>query len=345
MIATKGSTPWCINTGLKQRRPHRSCSRTSAPAMSTENYDPFYPDQPVVDQYLPVWANQHAFGSKPAFIWAGDDAGTSPRTTAFTYSQLNATVERMAESPRDREQGRHCPPARVAGPALRQAHLRVAGLIIPPDASKLGTSGEGEAHRHLLRAVSQARPVAAVADAGYIDTVMNSPASAALKCLRSLSVCRLESSVTTSRAAATDNDAVWMGSGPSKAYLIQYTSGATGTPRPVMVTAGAAAHNVRAAWKAYDLYPSSLVASWVLQYHDCGLMFLLLTFAAGATCVLASPADFKAACTPRPVVRAAACSQTRLLGLQAREDTAAAAPRAPAEPDSRQRADILVVGG
>jgi hypothetical protein len=35
--------------------------------MSTENYDPLYPDQPVVDQYLLVWARQQAFGSKPAF--------------------------------------------------------------------------------------------------------------------------------------------------------------------------------------------------------------------------------------------------------------------------------------
>jgi acyl-CoA synthetase (AMP-forming)/AMP-acid ligase II len=166
--------------------------------------------------------------------------------------------------------------------------------------------------------VSQARPAAAVADAGYIDTVMNSPASAARKSLRWLPVCRLESSVTTSLAAATDNDAVWMGyrgCSPSEAYLIQYTSGATGAPRPVMVTAGAAAHNVRAARKAYNFYPGSVVASWVPQYHDCGLMFLLLTVAAGATCVLASPAaflrrprlwlelvaDFKATCTPVPL--------------------------------------------
>jgi acyl-CoA synthetase (AMP-forming)/AMP-acid ligase II len=50
------------------------------------------------------------------------------------------------------------------------------------------------------------------------------------------------------------------------------------------------------------------------QYHDCGLMFLLLTVVAGATCVLASPAaflrrprlwlelvaEFEATCTPVP---------------------------------------------
>ncbi|XP_038716329.1 long-chain-fatty-acid--AMP ligase FadD32-like [Tripterygium wilfordii] len=101
---------------------------------------------------------------------------------------------------------------------------------------------------------------------------------------------------------------------PEEAYLIQYTSGATGIPKPVIVTAGSAAHNVRTARRAYDLHPNSVIVSWLPQYHDCGLMFLLLTIVAGATCVLASPisfvsrprlwleliSEFKATCTPVP---------------------------------------------
>jgi acyl-CoA synthetase (AMP-forming)/AMP-acid ligase II len=74
--------------------------------------------------------------------------------------------------------------------------------------------------------------------------------------------------------------------------LVQYTSGATGIPKPVLVTAGSAAHNVRAARKAYDLHPNSIIVSWLPQFHDCGLMFLLLTLVSGATCVLTSPAAF-----------------------------------------------------
>ena len=46
------------------------------PAMATENYDPCYPDQPVVHRYLPVWARLPAFGAKPAFVWADDDPAT-----------------------------------------------------------------------------------------------------------------------------------------------------------------------------------------------------------------------------------------------------------------------------
>uniref|UniRef100_J3L272 AMP-dependent synthetase/ligase domain-containing protein n=1 Tax=Oryza brachyantha TaxID=4533 RepID=J3L272_ORYBR len=105
-----------------------------------------------------------------------------------------------------------------------------------------------------------------------------------------------------------------MGCGPKETYLVQYTSGATGAPKPVVVTAGAAAHNVRAARKAYDLHHGSVIVSWLPQYHDCGLMFLLLTVVSGATCVLTSAtsfvrrprlwleliSEFKATCTPVP---------------------------------------------
>lgn len=106
----------------------------------------------------------------------------------------------------------------------------------------------------------------------------------------------------------------YSGCNPDDPYLIQYTSGATAISKPVVITAGAAAHNVRAARKAYDLNPNDVIVSWLPQFHDCGLMFLLLTVITGATCVLTSPISFvtqpitwlhlitafKATCTPVP---------------------------------------------
>jgi hypothetical protein len=143
------------------------------------------PEQPVVDQYLPVWARQQAFGSKPAFIWADDDrrTGTSLCTTALTYSQLNAAVRRMARSLLETVT-RGDTVLLLASPGLCLVKLifacqraaLVAVPIIPPH-----PSAKGSAHRHVLRAVSQTRPAAAVADARYIKTLMNSPASAAPK--------------------------------------------------------------------------------------------------------------------------------------------------------------------
>ncbi|KAK1629443.1 hypothetical protein QYE76_003758 [Lolium multiflorum] len=279
--------------------------------MATENYDPCYPDQPVVHRYLPVWAKLPAFGDKPAFVWADDDAATGDMSyTALTYSQLDAAVERIAS-------GLLGPLTRgdtllvLASPGLRLVKLlfacQRAGLtavpVIPPNPSR-----PGPAHAHLLRAVSQTRPCAAVADARYVDAVAGASGriADALSGLRWLSVEELE--------LEGGSGATMAGCGPDDTYLIQYTSGATGVPKPVVVTAGSAAHNVRAARRAYDLGPASVIVSWLPQYHDCGLMFLLLTVVSGATCVLASPdaflrrprlwieliSEFRATCTPVP---------------------------------------------
>jgi acyl-CoA synthetase (AMP-forming)/AMP-acid ligase II len=291
--------------------------------MCTENYDPYYPDRPVVDQYIPVCAKHPGLGSKPAFIWADDQAGggsgVSPRET-LTYSELDSAVQRMAAGLLEVLR-RGDTVLVLASPGIRLVKLMFAcqraGLVavpvIPPDPSVIGTPAEGPAHRHLLRAVSQARPRAAVADAGYVGAVKRSSISA-LMSLNWVSVDRLERWPAVASTVAATGDGVYEGCGPRETYLVQYTSGATGDPKPVVVTAGAAAHNARAARKAYDLRPGSVVVSWLPQYHDCGLMFLLLTVVSGATCVLTSASafvrrprlwlelisEFKATCTPVP---------------------------------------------
>ncbi|XP_052148515.1 uncharacterized protein LOC127767274 [Oryza glaberrima] len=291
--------------------------------MCTENYDPYYPDRPVVDQYIPVWAKHPGLGSKPAFIWADDQAaggsGVSPRET-LTYSELDSAVQRMAAGLLEVLR-RGDTVLVLASPGIRLVKLMFAcqraGLVavpvIPPDPSVIGTPAEGPAHRHLLRAVSQARPRAAVADAGYVGAVTRSSVSA-LASLNWVSVDRLERWPAAASTVAAAGDGVYEGCGPRETYLVQYTSGATGDPKPVVITAGAAAHNARAARKAYDLRPGSVVVSWLPQYHDCGLMFLLLTVVSGATCVLTSASafvrrprlwlelisEFKATCTPVP---------------------------------------------
>uniref|UniRef100_A0ACD5TZQ9 Uncharacterized protein n=1 Tax=Avena sativa TaxID=4498 RepID=A0ACD5TZQ9_AVESA len=283
--------------------------------MATENYDPCYPDQPVVHRYLPVWAKLPAFGAKPAFVWADDDAATGAMSyTALTYSQLDAAVERMASGLLGTVR-RGDTVLVLASPGLSLVKLlfacQRAGLtavpVIPPDLSR-----PGPAHAHLLRAVLQTRPSAAVADARYVYAVAGASGklASALSGLRWLSVEELE----MERGEASRLSTMPAGCGPDDAYLIQYTSGATGVPKPVVVTAGSAAHNVRAARTAYDLGPGSVIVSWLPQYHDCGLMFLLLTVVSGATCVLASPdaflrrprlwleliSEFRATCTPVP---------------------------------------------
>ncbi|KAI3767170.1 hypothetical protein L2E82_17257 [Cichorium intybus] len=288
--------------------------------MSFENYDPCFPDQPVVDQYLPVWANLPSFRSKPAFIWA-EDSLSGLQCSSLTYEGLNNSVHSISSQLLlSFERGDTL--LILCSPGLELVQIlfscQRAGLmavpIIPPNPTFLDND-----HHHLIRVLSQTRPKAAIADRGYIAKVQQyiknsgseNTLSNLLHDLRWVSVDNLmEQNVNSYESLRLS----YPGCKPNDVYLVQYTSGATGIPKPVLVTAGAAAHNVRLARKSYDLHPNSVITSWLPQYHDCGLMFLLLTIVSGATCVLTSPnafinrprlwleliTKFNATCTPVP---------------------------------------------
>lgn len=290
--------------------------------MNYENYDPSFPDQPVVDLYLPVWANLPAFRSKPAFIWVEDD---STEGSILTYAQLNDSAQSVSSQlPPQLQRGDTvvilCPPGLELVEIIfgcQRAGLSIIPMI-PPDPS----FAKGN-HHHLVRVLSQTKAKAAIADQYYIARVREYISSAPsnnrnrsrnvaemLQNLRWIST----HDIKGKRADLNKDSFVYKGCKQDELYLIQYTSGSTGIPKPVLVTAGSAAHNARAARKCYDLHPNSVIVSWLPQYHDCGLMFLLLTIVSGATCVLTSPTAFvkspriwlemitsyKATCTPVP---------------------------------------------
>ncbi|KAI4336875.1 hypothetical protein L6164_015352 [Bauhinia variegata] len=287
--------------------------------MQFENYDPSFPDQPVVDLYLPVWANLPAFQSKPAFIWIED--GLSPST--LTYAQLNASVHLIScQLLKTLQRGDTV--AVLCTPGLDLVEIlfgcQRAGLlsvpVIPPHPHFVK-----ENYHHLIRVLSQTKPKAAIAHSDYIEhiaqyvssTHKNEKLAHLLQNTTWISIDEIkDGKVDLKRDQSLK--ITYNGCKPDEVYLVQYTSGATGIPKPVLVTAGSVAHNVRTARKAYDLHPNSVIVSWLPQYHDCGLVFLLLTIACGATCVLTSPTDFikrprlwlelitefKATCTPVP---------------------------------------------
>ncbi|KGN62605.1 uncharacterized protein LOC105434645 [Cucumis sativus] len=298
--------------------------------MLYENFDPLFPEQPVVDRYLPVWASLPAFQSKPAFIWSEDGTAKAINEDSFlTYRQLHDSVQLITEQLL-RQLRRRDTVVVLCSAGLDFVQLiygcQRAGLvsvpISPPD-----VFSENENCHHLARALSQTKPRAAIAHQSYINTVFRYISSSAdkklallLKGVRWISMESLkqphkESELNQHKHQSSFyHSSSYSGCNPDDPYLIQYTSGATAISKAVVITAGAAAHNVRAARKAYDLNPNDLIVSWLPQYHDCGLMFLLLTVITGATCVLTSPISFvtqpitwlhlitafKATCTPVP---------------------------------------------
>ncbi|XP_068638535.1 uncharacterized protein [Aristolochia californica] len=290
--------------------------------MSTENFDPCFPDQPVVDLYLPTWTSQAAFRSKPAFIWAEDGA---PRRS-LTYGQLNSSADFIASQLLGPLQLRRGDTVLIlCSPGLDFVKIlfscQRAGLLSVPISHP-----EPSTLDHFVRVFLQTNPKAAIANrvpAASIRRYMTSSvyndtrlAERLLK-LRWLFLEDFELECcdkTNFHRDASSSFSSYSGCGPEDVYLIQYTSGATGIPKPVLVTAGSAAHNVREARKSYQLQPNSVIVSWLPQFHDCGLMFLLLTIVSGATSVLTSASifinrprlwlelisEFQATCTPVP---------------------------------------------
>ncbi|KAJ8772569.1 hypothetical protein K2173_027746 [Erythroxylum novogranatense] len=277
--------------------------------MNYENYDPSFPDQPVVDLYLPTWANLQAFMFKPAFVWV-EEEGEASKFSSLTYGQLNESVQSIS-SQLLLSQQRVDTVLVLCSPGLE---LRT---YISPD-----LSFSNQNYHHLVRVISQTNPKAAIAEPEYIARVQqyisSSSSSKNLELAKLLRTVKWISTFDVKNkklvGSGTSSSSTYSGCKPDEVYLIQYTSGATGIPKPVLVTAGSAVHNVRVARKAYELGPHSVIASWLPQYHDCGLQFLLLTIISGATCVLASPtaflyrprlwlemiSEFKATCTPVP---------------------------------------------
>jgi len=81
--------------------------------------------------------------------------------------------------------------------------------------------------------------------------------------------------------------------GPDVPAFLQYTSGSTASPRGVVISHGNLAHEVAANARDLGLGPGSRAVCWVPQYHDLGLISVILsTIAGNAQTTLLSPLAF-----------------------------------------------------
>ena len=82
-------------------------------------------------------------------------------------------------------------------------------------------------------------------------------------------------------------------SAPSTIAFLQYTSGSTSEPKGVMVTHANLAHNLATIVRSLAAGTDTVVASWLPQYHDMGLIGAYLgTLYCGGSGVYLSPLSF-----------------------------------------------------
>ncbi|GLJ45862.1 hypothetical protein SUGI_0965540 [Cryptomeria japonica] len=172
-----------------------------------------------------------------------------------------------------------------------------AGLVSVPMLPPHPSFSSQEDCRKLVRILQETQPKAAIAYPAYISRVIKkndaNEMGTLLKKMQWISLVSLFKANPQEKLLTNGGgERKYSGCKAEDLFLIQYTYGATGSPKPIMITAGYVAHNVRAARKAYDYEPWSVIVSWLPQYHDCGLMFLLLTIVCAATYILTSPFMF-----------------------------------------------------
>lgn len=102
---------------------------------------------------------------------------------------------------------------------------------------------------HLVRALSQTKPKAAIAHRDYITKVqqyISSPFNdkKLAQMLQNLKWVSTDD-IKDNKAGFKFSSSLYNGCKPDEVYLVQYTSGATGIPKPVLVSAGSAARSQR----------------------------------------------------------------------------------------------------
>ncbi|MGX1756532.1 fatty acyl-AMP ligase [Streptomyces lydicus] len=143
----------------------------------------------------------------------------------------------------------------------------------------------------------QRRRVDSIVENAAVATVLTSEAVAAgvLDWVGSDPAREITGAVTDGPEFTDAHAAAWCAPdvGQDTLALLQYTSGSTSDPKGVMVDHGNLLHNSVALSRAFGLDRTTRFGSWIPQYHDMGLLAILLPpLLLGGSCVLMSPTTF-----------------------------------------------------
>lgn len=118
--------------------------------------------------------------------------------------------------------------------------------------------------------------------------------------------------INTSSGSGNDNPGITIE--PQDIAFLQYTSGSTSEPKGVMITHGNLAHNLTIITNELKAKDDTIVASWLPQYHDMGLIgsYLGVTYCGGSGYYL-SPLSF----LQRPMLWIEAASKYKATHCQA----------------------------
>ncbi|SEP46649.1 Acyl-CoA synthetase (AMP-forming)/AMP-acid ligase II [Niastella yeongjuensis] len=99
--------------------------------------------------------------------------------------------------------------------------------------------------------------------------------------------------IPTSISDAINSDGDTVAAQPNEISFIQYTSGSTGSPKGVVVTAQNLLHNQQLIKNTFGCDRDAVIFSWLPFHHDMGLIGNILhTVYVGCRCVLMSPYHF-----------------------------------------------------
>ncbi len=141
-----------------------------------------------------------------------------------------------------------------------------AGGVPSPLAPPLALGSLDNYVDHAAHLLSLADPRLVLADAGIVDHLTAAATKAGLTC---------QVTEPADAAGQVDLDADWPG--PEATALLQFTSGSSGRPRGVRLTAANLGANIGMIRRWLALGPDELTVSWLPLHHDMGLIGCLLT--------------------------------------------------------------------
>lgn len=266
-----------------------------------------FPDLSSLDGYLRHWGTHKVTRDKMLYTWINEEGEAVGRRTfgelhanAACIAQKLLTSSKPVIKPGDRVLLVHVPGLDFIDAFVGCLRARVLPVpVLPPDPLQRG----GQTLLKIENIAKSCNAVAILSTVGYHTAVR----AGSVKNLISLTGKNGKSSARWPNLPWIHTDSLINNSKqkhpidmndlsePKKDDLcfLQFTSGSTGDAKGVMITHGGLIHNVKLMHKRYKSTSSTVLVSWLPQYHDMGLIGGLFTaLVSGASAILFSPMTF-----------------------------------------------------